>query len=63
MSINEPKSTYLPQVRCEPSLKERLERITDRSVAPSLADHIRFAVEQYVADEEAKNAEVIIAQS
>lgn len=62
MSINEPKSTYLPQVRCEPSLKERLERITDRSVAPSLADHIRFAVERYVADEERRYVEQIIAQ-
>ena len=50
-------------MRCEPSLKERLERITDRSVAPSLADHIRFAVERYVIDEERRNAEMMIAQS
>lgn len=63
MSINEPKSTYLPQVRCEPSLKERLERITERSVAPSLADHIRFAIEQYVVAEERKATEQTIALS
>ena len=62
MSINEPKTTYLPQVRCEPSLKERLERITERSVAPSLADHIRFAIERYVTEEERRNAEMMIAQ-
>ena len=59
---NETKSTFLPLVRCEPSLKERLERITERSVAPSLADHIRFAIERYVTEEERRNAEMMIAQ-
>jgi predicted transcriptional regulator len=46
------KTVILPQVRIEPSLKERLERIARRSVSPSLSDHIRYAVVQYVESEE-----------
>lgn len=48
MSINEPLTEYLPQVRCAPTLKTRLERVAERSVTRNLADHIRFAVENYV---------------
>ena len=48
MSINEPLTEYLPQVRCTPTLKARLERLAERSVTRNLADHIRFAVENYV---------------
>lgn len=48
MSINEPLTEYLPQVRCSPTLKARLERLAERSVTRNLADHIRFAVENYV---------------
>jgi predicted transcriptional regulator len=60
---NETKDTSLPAVRVPTSLKDRLERIAEQSIARSISDHVRFAVEQYVAAEEAKNAEVIIAQS
>lgn len=48
MSSNEPLTEYLPQVRCTPTLKSRLERLAERSVTRNLADHIRFAVENYV---------------
>ena len=41
-------STYLPKVRCSIELRERLETLTRRSVARNMADHIRYAVEQYV---------------
>jgi hypothetical protein len=47
------KETYLPQVRCETDLKERLQKVARRSVSPRLADHIRVAVVQYVAAQEA----------
>ena len=45
---------YLPQVRCTAALKRRLERVAQRSVTRNLADHIRFAVEMYVAEEEGR---------
>lgn len=45
---------YLPQVRCTAALKRRLERVAQRSVTRNLADHIRFAVEVYVAEEEGR---------
>lgn len=35
-------------VRLTPEIKRKLEEIAARSVARSLSDHIRFAVEQYV---------------
>jgi predicted transcriptional regulator len=50
----EQMTDYLPQVRCTPSLKQRLEQVADESVTANLADHIRFAVERYVAAEEAR---------
>ena len=56
--INEPYTEYLPQVRCQASLKARLERIAEGSVARNLADHIRFAVERYVAQEEARQGQL-----
>lgn len=46
----------LPVVRVTPSLKERLERIAAGGVSPRLADHIRYAVEQYVTAAEAETA-------
>lgn len=46
-------ATYLPQVRCDKELKARLERVVKRSVSPRLSDHVRVAVEQYVAQQEA----------
>lgn len=41
---------YLPQVRSTSELKRKLELVAERSVSKSLSDHIRFAVEQYVAN-------------
>lgn len=55
--INEPYTEYLPQVRCPASLKARLERVAEGSVARNLTDHIRFAVERYVAQEEARSSQ------
>lgn len=52
---------YLPQVRCAASLKQRLEQVAANSVTPNLADHIRYAVEQYVLAEEAKKAMLLEA--
>jgi predicted transcriptional regulator len=51
--INEPRSEFLPQVRCTPTLKRRLERIAADSVSTDLSDHIRYAVTQYVERTEA----------
>ncbi len=39
---------YLPQVRCTPEMKASLKDIARRSVAPNIADHVRYAVEQYI---------------
>lgn len=39
---------YLPAVRCEPELKQKLELIIAHSVSPRLSDHLRHAVEEYV---------------
>jgi len=50
--INEPMTDYMPQVRCTSTLKQRLQRIAGESVSRELADHIRYAIEAYVADEE-----------
>lgn len=57
MSANEPErmTEMLPMVRCTPSLKLRLERIAEASVARSLGDHIRYAVERYVEAEEGRH--------
>lgn len=48
----ETQTEYLPQVRCTPRLKRRLEQVAQGSVTPNLADHIRYAVERYVESEE-----------
>ena len=45
-------SEYLPQVRVSPKTRRRLEVVAARSVAPRLSDHIRLAVERYVAERE-----------
>ena len=39
----------LPVVRVTPAFKERLERVTTVSINRRLSDHIRYALEQYVA--------------
>lgn len=54
--INEPEflTEYLPQVRCTASLKRRLEQVAAESITSNLADHIRYAVEQYVTTQEEK---------
>ena len=41
----------LPPVRCTPVLKQRLVAIVRESITKNMADHIRFAVEQYVERE------------
>lgn len=48
----ETQTAFLPTVRCTPQLKRRLEQVAAGSVTRSLADHIRYAVEQYVLQEE-----------
>jgi hypothetical protein len=54
MSSNEPK-TEVMYVRCTPTLKARLVKVASNGPARDLADHIRYAIELYVADEERKN--------
>lgn len=56
--IVEQLTDYLPQVRCTPSLKLRLERVADESITANLADHIRFAVERYVEAEESRRTDL-----
>lgn len=43
---------YLPQTRCTPEMKARLEAIAANSVARNISDHIRFAVERYIEQRE-----------
>lgn len=50
--INEPKDTIV-RARVPASLRLRLERIAQRSVAREVSDHIRVALERYVETEEA----------
>lgn len=47
------KDTWLPGVRISSDLRDRLERVAERSVASKLSDHIRAALERYVKEEEA----------
>lgn len=44
-------SEYLPQVRCSKEMKQKLEEIAAHSLAPRITDHIRFAVDQYIAEQ------------
>ena len=60
--INEPLNEELPRVRCTAALRRRLERIAERSITTNLADHIRYAVERYVATEEAKETASQVSQ-
>jgi hypothetical protein len=41
---------YLPKTRCSFEMKRKLEEIAANSPARELADHIRFAVELYIAE-------------
>jgi len=61
--MREQNLSEVTYVRLPAELKEALERIAAASMARRVSDHIRFAVEQYVAAEEAKSAQTIIAQS
>lgn len=45
------------RARCTPELKRRLELVTLRRPG-DVSDHIRFAIEQYVIAEEAKQLEL-----
>lgn len=54
--MNDTLREYLPQVRCNTELKKRLWLVAQRSVTKELADHIRLAVERYVAEEERRMA-------
>ena len=47
----------LPVVRISPSLKERLERVVTTNRFGQMSDHIRFAVETYVMEQEAKQTD------
>ncbi len=46
-------SVRLPPLRVKPSMKRRLERITARGIARDVADHRRYALEKYLAEQEA----------
>lgn len=45
---------YLPKVRCTPTMKRKLEEIAAQSVTRNISDHIRFALEQYIEEQEKK---------
>lgn len=47
--------TEILRARCTPELKRRLEALALRQ-AGDVSDHIRFAVETYVMEQEAKQA-------
>lgn len=49
----ETKDSVLPPIRCKPALRERLERVVGHSIVPQLSVHLRIAVEEYVASQEA----------
>lgn len=51
---NDKLTEVLPVTRVTPSLRERLERIAATSVTPRVSDHIRYAVERYIENEEIK---------
>ena len=48
----ETKGAVLPAIRCDQTLRERLERVVGHSIVPQLSVHLRIAVEQYVASQE-----------
>lgn len=48
----ETKGAMLPPIRCDQTLRERLERVVGHSIVPQLSVHLRIAVEQYVASQE-----------
>lgn len=52
--MKDKKLSEITYVRLSPEQKVALERIADGSMTQRLSDHIRFAIEQYIAAEEAK---------
>ena len=62
--MKEQNLSEITYVRLSPEMKAALERIASVSMMTRrVSDHVRFAVEQYVAAEEAKSAQTSIAQS
>jgi Arc/MetJ-type ribon-helix-helix transcriptional regulator len=55
--IDEKLTERLPVVRITPTLKQRLEQVVSGRRLGDMSDHIRFAVETYVASIEAQTAE------
>lgn len=55
MNKSKRPKTVMLRARCSPDLATRLEQVAQASVARNLADHIRFAVERYVAQEEERS--------
>ncbi len=51
-SERETYSERLAEIRVSPTLKARLERVASDSVTRAVTDHIRYALELYVAAEE-----------
>jgi Arc/MetJ-type ribon-helix-helix transcriptional regulator len=54
MSANEPM-TEIMRVRITATMKARLERIAASGAAREVSDHVRYAVERYVENEERKH--------
>jgi hypothetical protein len=48
--MNDLTTEYLT-VRCSRALKNALGRVAKRSVAKNISDHIRFALEHYIAEQ------------
>jgi hypothetical protein len=49
--MNEVMTEALPTVRCSRAMKRALLRIAKRSVAKNVTDHIRYAIERYIAEQ------------
>lgn len=53
MRTDDVKDSYLPNMRISAELRQRLDRVAAQSVTQRLTDHVRFALERYVKEEEA----------
>ena len=58
--MDESTMTETLRARCTPEMKRRLEKIAENGIG-DVSDHIRFAIEQYLAAEEAKKTGVLTA--
>lgn len=51
-NVEEQKLERVIYTRITPEMKQRLDAIASRSVARNISDHIRFALEKYIKEQE-----------